>query len=601
MFDSHSNFGGSLVVTAPVPPAAGLSLTVTAGTGIRFPTAPFNCTVCPGGVSADFTNAEIIRVTAIVGDTLTIVRAQEGTAAIAVAAGYQVLNVPSVLVFTDIENSIIQAISAAGGAATAATVLFGNSPTVSFGRAGQTITASVGTTAQTAQPVAASASNGSFLFSTLNFTNTSNVTFGTSAGGVIFASVASQTPQTTQPVAASASNGSFLFSTLSFTNANNVTFGTSAGGIIFASVNSNPGQSVQPVAASASNGSFLFSTLNFTNANNVTFGTSAGGVIFASVAAAAGQTTQPVAASASNGSFLFSTLGFSNANNVTFGTSAGSIITASINVSAGGVTGSWFQNQQIGGISFINPGVSTKYGGFFQVPYNLSAGFVRMFATVAPASTNVTSQTTTYNASAECYSTLLAGFYSQGTGVSSNSMIQFGLASAAWTVQNSVSANTAGSQYTITQGFTGVSEGNSSTFTRSYASTSAQYVFLSTGFLTGFNGTRFFDLAFSSSMPPGNYWVLAGYGTSSSASTNGLSNMSLATGAGINVINFAMNTAANFFGGLPQATNTVLGVQAFGFQVSNAAMTLATIFDISTGVTQNGSGANPLFQIIRKA
>lgn len=411
-FDQHANFAISAVTVAPSPALSGTSLTVTTGTGALFPAVPFNCTVYPATSAPISTNAEIVRVTNITGDVLTIVRAQEGSTAKAIAVGYAIANTITKLVFNDIENAMVQAISAAGGSASGGTIVFDNSPTVSFGRAGQTITASAaaggggaaisagtqsqstgtiifsnsngvsfglnagtltashnGITSQTVQPVAASASNGSFTFATLSFTNASNVTFGTSAGGIIFASVNPTVAQSTQPVAASASNGSFLFSTLGFSNANGVTFGTSAGSIVTASVGAGaaPGtisagansvalgqvvfsnsnnvsfglngstvtasasnaQTTQPVAASASNGSFLFSTLGFSNGNGVTFGTSAGSIISASVATGlTSQSNQAVSNSA--GSFTFQTLNFSNANNVTFGTSAGGIITASV-------------------------------------------------------------------------------------------------------------------------------------------------------------------------------------------------------------------------------------------------------------------------------
>jgi hypothetical protein len=106
MSDAHANFAYSLVATAPVPAVAGLSLVVTAGQGALFPATPFNCTVWPAGVLPISTNAEIIRVTAIAGDTFTIVRAQEGSTAVAIAAGYQIANTITVKCLDDIENSV---------------------------------------------------------------------------------------------------------------------------------------------------------------------------------------------------------------------------------------------------------------------------------------------------------------------------------------------------------------------------------------------------------------------------------------------------------------------------------------------------------------
>jgi len=474
-FDQHANFGYSTIAVAPAPAGTGTSLQVSAGHGALFPTAPFNCTVWPSGVQPLASNAEIVRVTAVVGDTLTIVRAQEGSSAVAIAVGFQIANTTSRMVFTDIENSIIQFISAGTTRAGASEVIFSNANGISFGADGQTITASVnagaglavsagansrntgtvvfsnangitfamdgagvitashdGITQQSTQPVAASASNGSFLFSTLGFSNANGITFGSSAGNIITASHNALTSQSNQ--AASASNGSFTFQTLGFSDANGVTFGTSAGGIITASHNGLTSQSNQ--AASASNGSFTFQTLNFSNANNVTFGTSAGGIITASVATAAagasinfsagtqssnlasivfgdsngisfglsngtitashnGLTSQSnQAASASNGSFTFQTVGFSNANGITFGTSAGSIITASHNAittqtnpGASASNGS-FSFQTLNFSNANNVTFGTSAGGIVTASVNAGGGAtLQMFEPWLPVST----------------------------------------------------------------------------------------------------------------------------------------------------------------------------------------------------------------------
>ena len=90
MPDFHKNFAYSLVATAPVPATSGTSLIVTAAEGANFPTPPFNVTIWPTGVQPLTTNAEVARVTAIVTDTFTIVRAQEGSSARTVVVGDQI-------------------------------------------------------------------------------------------------------------------------------------------------------------------------------------------------------------------------------------------------------------------------------------------------------------------------------------------------------------------------------------------------------------------------------------------------------------------------------------------------------------------------------
>ena len=425
-YDAHANLAYATIAAAPAPALSGTSLTVAAGKGALFPAAPFNVTIYPFGSAPLASNAEIARVTAVVGDTFTIVRAQEGTTAKPIAAGWQIANTASKLVFTTIENSIIQFISAGTTKAGASEVVFSNANGVTFGVNGQSITASVAGGGGAAISAGANSQN----TGTIVFSNSNNVTFGLDGAGVLTASVPNTAAQSVQPVAFSAQGGSSLFSTLNFRNANGISFSNSGGsveasytvpstaglisainfsagaqsadlksitfadgggvsfglnaGTLTASVAAVPGQSTQPVAASASNGSFLFSTLGFSNANNVTFGTSAGSIITASVGAGA-QSTQPVAASASNGSFLFSTLGFSNANNVTFGTSAGSIITASIDTPSGvGAPLQFYEPRQAGINSMSSLMSSTVYLDPLILPAAISFTDHRLLCNFSP-------------------------------------------------------------------------------------------------------------------------------------------------------------------------------------------------------------------------
>lgn len=217
------------------------------------------------------------------------------------------------------------------GTSASTTLQLSNANNVSFGLNAGTITASA-SYSQSTQPVAASASNGSFNFSTLKFVEGSGVTWATQVNG-IQASVKTDyqssnanylTSQSNQ--ALSGSNGSFAFQTATFGSSNGMHFYTTNGSLVGSYT--VPTQSVQPVAASASNGSFNFSTLNFSNANNVTFGTSAGGIVTASVAA-------PGAAAENN---WFNLLGANTAGNTT--ASGSTIGLSGINLTLSGTNGS---------------------------------------------------------------------------------------------------------------------------------------------------------------------------------------------------------------------------------------------------------------------
>lgn len=112
-FDQHKNFAISAVQVAPSPAVSGTTLAVTTTDGAKFPTPPFNATVWPAGSLATDSNAEIVRCTGLSGDTLTIVRAQEGTTAQSIAVGYQIALTATTKTFTDIEGAINQ-IAASG-------------------------------------------------------------------------------------------------------------------------------------------------------------------------------------------------------------------------------------------------------------------------------------------------------------------------------------------------------------------------------------------------------------------------------------------------------------------------------------------------------
>jgi|ERR1035437_1518196 hypothetical protein len=90
MADAVANFSYSLVATAPSPATSGTSLIVTAATGTVFPTTPFNAVIWATGANPTAANAEIVTVTAVSTDTLTIVRAQEGSVARTVVIGDQI-------------------------------------------------------------------------------------------------------------------------------------------------------------------------------------------------------------------------------------------------------------------------------------------------------------------------------------------------------------------------------------------------------------------------------------------------------------------------------------------------------------------------------
>lgn len=106
MADARANFATSLVATAPSPATSGTSLVVEAATGARFPAKPFNVVLCPADELPTPDNAEIVRVTDVTTDTLTIDRAEEGTSAKSVAVGWRVYAGITVKALDDLQADI---------------------------------------------------------------------------------------------------------------------------------------------------------------------------------------------------------------------------------------------------------------------------------------------------------------------------------------------------------------------------------------------------------------------------------------------------------------------------------------------------------------
>ncbi len=86
---NFKNFSYSIVATPPSPALSGTSIVLATGGGALMPSAPFAATIWPSGALPLATNAELVHVTARVGDTVTIQRAKQGSLARAIIAGDQ--------------------------------------------------------------------------------------------------------------------------------------------------------------------------------------------------------------------------------------------------------------------------------------------------------------------------------------------------------------------------------------------------------------------------------------------------------------------------------------------------------------------------------
>lgn len=94
MPDRFKNFAISTVQASSGVIASGTGTTVilATGDGAKFPVVPYNIVVWPASAQPTTATAEIMRVTSIATDTLTVVRGQESTTALTnIASGFQVM------------------------------------------------------------------------------------------------------------------------------------------------------------------------------------------------------------------------------------------------------------------------------------------------------------------------------------------------------------------------------------------------------------------------------------------------------------------------------------------------------------------------------
>jgi hypothetical protein len=267
-------------------------------------------------------------------------------------------------------QSNVQGISAGTQVGRTGDIVLSDSNGISFGMSGSTrITASytVPSTAGLLSNIKISAGTLSNNLSALTFADSNGISFGLN-GSVITGSHNALTSQSNQ--AASNSAGSFTFQTLNFSNANNVTFGTSAGGIITASVAPAGAATLTVYAVSnttqSTSGTIAGSVLSFQGNGGVSAGVSNGSVVISGPDLTSLSVTGALSAS-SNGSTIslgVGTVTMSATGNTTQASSGTVNLNALVMQGTGGVSvgvsnGSIVISGNTGGGAGYTAGVST--------------------------------------------------------------------------------------------------------------------------------------------------------------------------------------------------------------------------------------------------
>jgi len=474
--------------------------------------------------------------------------------------------------------------------------------------------------AQSVQPVAVSANNGSYAFSTLSFSNANGVSWATSAGSAIAASVATTYRASNDAIGLNTAQSNVTWtvnsSGLSFdargyagtgTSATNASITLNSNGL---AISVGAGGGVTPVA-SASNGSFSFTTLAFSNANNVTFGTSAGSIITASVAApgAAAENNWVNllgANTAGNTTASGSTIGYSGINITLSGTN-GSVVnisapatsslvgasgltisTAGSTISVGQVLQSYFDN--VGGFWANSTTMTMRQSTSAIIPLNIpepiSFGFIRMPITASQAAS--TTAATTGNSQFSYGTTRTHNFvvYVRGTGA--NSLSLQSLASTSFTDQQSVnvSANANSTQFSYSNRATYYSEGGTFGTTFDYSSSAASLNF-HTSNMTGYSGIKMVAFPWSTSLSAGQYWLAYGVSTSTASQFTAVGSV-----YGLGWSNYGASQPNLAFGTLGAASNSsVMPFYGMGSFTTNVQTTASLGF---TAISSSSAHARPI-------
>ena len=242
-------------------------------------------------------------------------------------------------------------------------------------------------------------------------------------------------------------------------------------------------------------------------------------------------------------------------------------------------------------------GASVSDAVGFQLPQPLSASFLRLAVQMTTNSTTLATTAATMNASVEFRSTWNAVVYSLGTGASSASLISVASGQALFTQQNSISVAANGTQYSVTQAYSGNANGGGTTLTTQYSISNTNYSFTTNKIATLFSGNRYIDIPFTNSLSAGAYWLIFGYSSSTTANSTGVSAAS----------NCNVRYSAHFNASQPNSVIGVMGstdltsggnYNAGSFSTAGGGTTSALPY---SAISSQASNARAYFQLLRSA
>jgi hypothetical protein len=202
----------------------------------------------------------------------------------------------------------------------------------------------------------------------------------------------------------------------------------------------------------------------------------------------------------------------SNSNNFSVGAN-NNVITASISNS---ISFSSYQNTLINLASNM-PVNATVNLVQFNLPANLSYGYIRIPCGMSTNSTSLTATVGPANVSIALYSSVNCAIYTQATGSNSSILSTIAKGSVGWTQINSISCATNSSQFSHSQTISGWARTGVTSFTTQYSVSNLNSQLYSTNtYATLFSAQRYIDIPIQSgvsTLSPGYYWFAFGVST----------------------------------------------------------------------------------------
>jgi hypothetical protein len=336
----------------------------------------------------------------------------------------------------------------------------------------------------------------------------------------------------------------------------------------------------------------LRSGFTLANSNGVSFGLETNGSITATV-----QTNFLTTAALSNHSHGNPTLALTNLSGTTASASDGFTLSLAAAAPGAGANQSFYMwPDEIQNSSAWQVSGSTSHMQPVYLPFPMSVSYIRIpltlscigsMASIATAN-NVTRGMT-------MSSTINVAFYSQGTGGSSRSLVQYASGSAPWVQQATYQAAGTGSHWSSGHTVSFPREGVNTNLTNS-AGTTLTNVSIQSTQLTDFTNIRYLDIPFATSLAAGAYWFM--YGSSTSGSSVGTANVSTLRILASNFVATQINQVPWLMG---SASHSSVGFrQGLGSWTTNTIGTLMTAIGLAN---ISSSASHPIlpFQLIRQA